>query len=122
MRIEDYEFWKIVESLGWGTQTTDYNALNKKLRNSNYNSDVLYQIFSYYRSRLKKKISEWEEQTGRSLGLGDDSFDDLTSHIIGLGQKAYLEAMSNPEVAYRRAASKYGSPEGFKESFAYVFN
>jgi hypothetical protein len=105
-----------------GTKSTDYNSLNAQLRNSNYNLDVLYKVFAYYKAKLKHSISEWEDQTGKSLGLGDDSFDDLTSHIIGLGQSAYLEAINNPDVAWLRARSKYGSPEGFKESFAYVFN
>lgn len=122
MRIEDYDFWTIIESLGWGTKSTDYTALNKELKNSNYNLNVLYEIFAYYKTTLKHKISKWEDESGKSCGVGDDSFDDLTSHIIGLGRQAYLDAINNPEVAWHRARSKYGTPEGFKESFAYVFN
>jgi hypothetical protein len=121
MRIEGYGFWGIVEG---GTKPTDYNPLNAQLRNSNsnYNLDVLYKVFSYYKSKLKHSISEWEDQTGKSFGFWDDSSDDLMSHIIGLGQSAYFETINNPKVAWLRARSKYGSPEGFKESFAYVFN
>lgn len=122
MRIEHYQFWKIIEEFEWGTKTTDYKLLSTKLKSGNYNWRTIYEIFSEYKARLKNKICIWETENNKSLGVGDDSFDDLTSHIIGLGKKEYDNVMANPELAYIRAGKKYGSPEGFKESFAYIFN
>lgn len=122
MRIEEYEFWKIVESLGWGTKTTDYKAINQQLIDSGYDLNCLYKIFAKFKVELKHKISQWEQATGLSCDIGDDSFDDLASHIIGLGRKAYWSAINNPKLAYERAHNPYKSEEGYTESFAYIFN
>lgn len=127
MRIEDYEFWKVVDDLGWATKTFDYEKLNQQLIESKYNMRSLIEIFYRYKVILKSTIFQWENITNTRLGIGDDSFDDLVSHIIGLGQEEYERVMANPELAYDRAKwardpkNDRKQSSGYIESFAYVF-
>ena len=51
----------------------------------------------------------------QQLPVGDDSYEDLRAHIIGMGRKEFQKVMRNPELAYDRAVDgKY------TESFSYA--
>jgi hypothetical protein len=69
---------------------------------------------------LYSAIETWEEETGKSCGCGDDGFNDLRAMIVGIGKLEYEAVMADPERAYNRATAPYGSPEGYRESFAYA--
>lgn len=122
MRIEHYEFWKIVEQLGWGTQTVDYKVAGARLRDMGLDIKALYEVFAQYKVELKSRIFDWEKANDQSCRVGDDRFDDLTSHIIGLGRTEYERVMIDPSLAVLRAQKHYEPEEGFVESFAYIFN
>lgn len=126
--MPESEFWKIVADLGWGTRSTDYNAIKKKLlRNLSPNQAAAFRTtYEMLRGRLYKAITKWEEEgdeffsTGqarnpRSIGLGDDSFGDLLAHIIGLGKREFEAVLRKPQLAKDRAMRG-----DYKESFAYV--
>lgn len=105
-------FWSLVNEIGWGTKTTDYESVESFLMNKysweqceefrmiahNFQNDLYKSCFSVVKS------------------LGDDSFNDLLYHIVGLGHEEYQKVLKKPSLANERAI-KYD----FKESFIYCF-
>jgi hypothetical protein len=101
-------FWSIVESSGWGTKTQDHKKLQKELlkKLTKREAEHVREIFEQLKSKLYDKVTNWEEETENSVGLGDDSFDDLLSHIVGLGKQEYEATMMDPQRAYERARKR----------------
>jgi hypothetical protein len=111
------EFWKLVDDLGWGTKTTDYKALKKRLvRNMSPNQAAAFSTtLATLRGKLYKVVEQWEDEHDSQIGLGDDGFGDLLHHIIGLGKREYYAALRNPALAHARALKN-----DFTESFSYA--
>lgn len=109
--MSESEFWKITEPYGWGTKTKDYKAIEKDLlrKLSPDEAEDLRDAFDKLKSKLYKALDKVVE------GLGDDGFDDLLSHIVGMGKREYDATLKNPERGAARA-NKYD----FSESFAYA--
>lgn len=111
------KFWADIAPLGWGTRSTDYKKMKKHLMKvwDKAEADAAGDTFSRLKGQLSRVIDGWVRDTGKELGLGDDGYDDLISHIIGLGQREYERVLKKPSLAYDLAVSGK-----FKESFAYV--
>ena len=107
----------MIAKIGWGTKSVDYNKLRKKLNLLFPNHrNILHSFVCAKKKILKAKLDEFADKNGNRRtywGMGDDSFDDLTAHIIGLGKETYYKIMRNPILAKE---IKY------KESFMYVFH
>lgn len=122
--MSESQFWKIVDGLGWGTRTTDYDAIKQLLmqRLSAQQSEEMRTTFARLREQLRGAMTD--RAAGMSIdmwNLGDDSFDDLISHIIGLGQREYERVLRDPQRAMPRARlGAHGPRSGFTESFSYV--
>lgn len=124
-KMPEARFWALVDSLGWGTKTTNYRALKKELvRNMSPNeAEEMRTTFAQMTANLSRVLSRWEEegyewgQSGnpRAFGLGDDSWNDLLAHIVGLGKREYKAVLADPMKAWNRARKG-----DFKESFAYA--
>lgn len=111
-------FWSLVDEIGWGTKTTDYEAIRSDL-SRRFSSDEIEQYKDVLRElqyELMDVISAYEERTGKSTGTGDDGFSDLTAHIVGLGRTEYEATLRDPGRAVRRAKKR-----DYKESFSYAF-
>ena len=121
-------FWKFVHSIGWGTKTTDSKKIKEGLMTTidldfaNSIRDTGHML----KGKLGAAIDRWEQReesdpvTGKwkrnpRLPVGDDSYEDLRWHIIGLGKAEYEKNLANPELAYARAVKG-----DYKESFAYA--
>lgn len=122
--MTEQEFWDIVESCCWEEEAANvakrpYETIKVRLQNgplaTQEQMEEFRSIFSKLKSNLGTVITEFEERTGASCKCGDDSFDDLRSHIIGCGREVYEAELSNPELAVARGASG-----NYKESFAYA--
>ena len=115
--MSEQKFWAIIEPFGWGTRSTDYKRIMRSLMGqlSPDEADELRAIFSKLQQTLNQEIEEYERQTDQNIGLGDDSFDDLTSHIIGMGRRVYEETLRNPQLAFDRAKK-----HDYEESFSYA--
>ena len=117
------EFWKMVAKIGWGTKTTDYKAIKAAILNKYHSAkqvDGIRETFGKLKGTLTKRLDSWMASEAPALGVqswgtGDDGFDDLISHIIGLGWKEYQAVMKDPKLAWDRA-QKYK----YKESFTYA--
>lgn len=109
------EFWAEVATINWGAWSKTrrgYEQVRVELvkrwsleQCNKFNSD-----FQRIKSALYMKLDE------HVRSLGDDSFDDLLSHIIGLGKFTAVQAFNDPKIAVRRADAL-----DFVESFAYCF-
>lgn len=92
--------WKLIEDINWGylikqypqhpyDYVGDYCVENFTLRET-----ILLQNFVVEKRReLQKKL-----QT-HIKGIGDDSFWDLCSHIVGLGESVYNLCLKYPKIA-----------------------
>lgn len=116
MKLEDVkpealnEFWSEVAALGWGTKTTDCDVIKKSLlkRWTPAKAEEMREVFSALKGRLYKVLDKVVD------GVGDDGFDDLRSHIIGLGREEFERVLAEPKLAQKRI-----DKHDFVESFAY---
>lgn len=112
------DFWKFVDEADWGG-SGDYDAISEKMF-AKYGAKKMEEfnaVFRKLKDALGKAVEKWEKAEGKRLPIGDDGYDDLRAHIIGLGKAEYDLALKSPEKVYSRA--KNGT---YEESFAYVFH
>jgi hypothetical protein len=105
-------FWSITEPFGWGTKTTDNDAIEAALMRtlSADEADRLSGVFGKLKYALDKLLGK---RTDIDVG-GDDSWDDFLSHIVGLGRAEYEAVLADPMLAVER-----GNKGKYTESFAY---
>lgn len=118
-------FWELVEKLNW---KENCNYPTKELQQKFYQlcegNEYIAKYFDNTRKSyvnvLKTIIYDYELRTyghrayGDFFKGGDDSFDDLCNHIVGMGQEVTMAVLQNPALA-----SEYF--DSYVESFAYCF-
>ena len=112
------EFWRLTEPYGWGTKTTDYKSIQKDLmrKMTPEQAKDLNQTFRNLKIKLYETVIQAEKAREiPHINVGDDSFDDLQAHIIGMGRREYEAVMKNPALAAER-----GNAGKFSESFSYA--
>jgi hypothetical protein len=113
-RFTREEFWALVQRVAGrtehvGQRTSDRAELGpEEMR-------AAYRCFRELLAPLQDRIQHWERVTGKRLPCDDAAFDDLTAHIIALGQEEYDRVMANPELSFERALRG----DFRAESFAY---
>jgi len=117
-RVSLSDFWKLVDKIGWGTKTTDTDAIEKAimLKYSPQEAAALGNIRSQLFDDLYDRLDRWGDAEDMSFGVGDDGFSDLINHIIGLGKREYDAVMKDPKRGWERAQK--GT---YTESFSYAF-
>ena len=110
MTVKD--FWALTEDIGWGTKTTNYNQVRKYLRQHCNEAEI--RRMNNIRADL---VHALYEPCFNKVTLGDDSYDDLLNHIVGLGKAEYKAVLADPELAAARA-----NKDDFEESFSYCFH
>lgn len=120
----EYTFWDIVNLIDWENNSQKpLEELNIKFKELCNNNLYVMEYFNNMRKNLceilKDTIYDYEVKTygsrasGKFFKGGDDSFDDLCNHIIGLGEKIYVDCLQHPKII-QLYFDKY------IESFAYV--
>ena len=119
-------FWKAVDDMGWEANGFDYDKIGKDLEAriwAEYGDQQAGEIAKSLRlfmnnpyRRLYKAVDKAARDAKAYVG-GDDSFDDLLNHIIGLGKAEYDRVMENPILAVERFQR-----DDYRESFAYCFH
>jgi len=89
------KFWTITEPLGWGTLTTDTDKVEKQL----VKTLTLDQIEALRDKFDELKAELYDVLDSHVHGCGDDGFDDLLSHIIGLGRSEFEACKKDPKRA-----------------------
>lgn len=117
------KMWGIIDELGWGIKSTDYNSMGIYL-DRNYPDRIIIQLREFVRDKrkeiIKTLLDHAELKTGNKYSyypVGDDGFWDLTAHIVGLGKYWFDKITNDPEIAYDIASNHM-----HKENFQYVFN
>lgn len=115
-------FWKAVDDMGWEANGFDYDKIGKDLTARIWGSyeeqqaqeiaKSLYVFLNIHVARPLYRVVDRYAHIG-----GNDAFDDLINHIIGLGKDEYDRVMANPALAVERFKN-----DDFKESFAYCFH
>jgi hypothetical protein len=111
------DFWTIIDSLGWGTKTTDHKALRNCLLVTWTPDETTWfrSTLGAATSVLRKRIRRWESETGEELALVEGQRSDLLYHIVGLGRAEYHKTMHDPSVLIERVQQR-----DFTESFSYA--
>ena len=128
MDFDNYNFWDIINKLGWETLCLKgvdkpYNKTKEILdRITDGNKHWQYQISQTakaYRVILEDKIREYslKEYGDRYFfpSVSDDTFWDMTAHIVGCGEKTYNNVMSYPKMIETYFYE-------YVENFEYTFN
>lgn len=118
-KLSDDEFWETIEKLNWPSDL-DYKRISKELSEGKYGNKgfalALSNKFQEMKNKLYDNIFDSLDKKGlsydKTIGLGDDSLDDLCSNIIGHGKKMYEKSLNNPV---------YAGKQDTNESFAYSF-
>lgn len=113
------QFWDIVTELAWGA-LLDFQAVREAFRTrvaDVADREAFESTFHGLRVALANAIEKTERSTRTNCQCGDDSFNDLTSHVVGLGRAIYEAELADPSLAITR-----GRQGRFTESFAYIFN
>lgn len=131
VRKREYTFWDIVEEINWqwlinNDRDWPYADGKKKLIAlglTDYEISSFHDIAVSYRKILQNSIREYsmKEYGNRyqfisSMGVSDDSFWDLTAHIVGLGESVYNDILMHPE-----KIKDYAKNHKYKENFEYCF-
>ena len=106
-------FWETIEPFGWGTTTTDYQAIKIALMRqlTPEQAEGLHARLHLLMGALERKLRDEHIE----IGLGDDSFGDLLAHVVGMGRQVYQQALQDPKTVQAR-----GHRDDFSESFAYA--
>lgn len=114
----DAEGWALVDKIGWGKsyQTLDTDVVKYRLAASLglERSEAFSAWVDTKEHALYRAIDNWEKKFHKNFDLGDDSFGDLISHIVGCGKAEYDAILANPGLAYDRARK-----DNFGEKFSY---
>lgn len=118
---DDATFWAAVAECDWATRSQErhgYKALKREIL-ANWDLEFTYSFYVEMNRKLQQltlAIDKWEDATSKRIPCGDDSFNDLRYHIIGLGREMFEVTVQNPRMAYERAQNY-----DYVESFSYVF-
>jgi len=111
--------WQVLESFKW-----DHGGNYDREMLRFWTKDVLKDAKKYaieLRRHLADVLGDHAERiTGNRYGywgISDDSFWDLTAHIVGLGENVYHLVLKYPEIAKMMA-----DEQDFTENFEYIFN
>ena len=107
--MTDAKFWEFVELAKWPCDYNKAKIMYRKLLSKEECAE-----FRKIKSRFYKAMDAYisEKDPDNDLGLGDDGYNDLLSHIIGLGEDNYKKCLKDFELVKKLS-------ETYKESFDY---
>ena len=109
--MSEYEFWGLVDSIGWGTKTTDCSAVKKHLLHT-LTPEKMTGMRDWF-AGLRGNLYDVVEQNDIE-GVSDDGLSDLLAHIVGLGSSAYIAHLHSFDKIQERATKR-----DYTESFSY---
>lgn len=128
MTHKDFNFWEVVEKLGWKQKCKEgidrpYEETAKVLKEIVGSDAMLGTEISKtaraYRTVLVDKIREYSlKEYGNRYKfprVGDDTFWDLTAHVVGCGKNDYERVFNDPKLIENYLRS-------YKENFEYTFS
>jgi hypothetical protein len=110
VNLTETAFWNIVAEMGWGTASTDYEAMKSRLMRSGVAFCAAFD--NTYRTLLGALRVKVCKDHG---DFCSDSFDDATAHTVGLGKAEYDACMADTLGVIRRLEDG-----DYTESFSYA--
>jgi len=122
--MNEERFWRLVEDINW--KSTERRGVSDRAayrrgkhllitRLSCGEASTFEDIFNGFKGAMGEALEDYEKRTGHNCGVGDDSWSDLLSHIVGCGKEVYERELADPSLAYKRARNYR-----FKESFRHA--
>jgi len=112
------KFWSEIALIGWTDKPEKgfYDAAKARLlrRWTGEFIEAFDEMKDGLQSELARAVEAEEQKTGENSGCGDDGFNDLMNHVIGLGQKEYEASLAKPMQVIKR-----GQAYNYAESFGY---
>jgi hypothetical protein len=98
-------YWSIIEDMNWlkySQERRGYEGMKVRFMRE-YNLDMAKKVREFVSERqntLMRMLDQLEKKNGERYGNygGDDSFGDMTAHVIGLGEEYYNAVMENPKL------------------------
>jgi hypothetical protein len=103
------DFWTTVESIGWGTKTTDYEAVKIDLMRQG--RDVCCKLRNDFEAACN---TLYRAAVVVGLDYCSDSWDDTVKHVVGLGRAEFARCVLDPQ----RLVDRYNAGD-YRESFGY---
>lgn len=111
-------FWALVAEVDWATRQKHPIEEGERFlrqRLTREEAAAFWEHLQTLRFNLHDVLLHYEEESGEEFATGDDGFDDLVCHIIGLGQQEYEAVLADPHRAIERAEAG-----DYRESFRYL--
>jgi hypothetical protein len=108
--MNEQEFWALVEDIGWGTKTTDFNTVQKRLLKE-LTPEQMEAASDHFRT-FKMQLYDVAEEDIQHVS--DDGLSDLLSHIVGLGKEEFEACLKDFNRIQARACNRL-----YTESFSY---
>ena len=110
--MTDDRFWELVKQADWPNKDYEKVKIHYVKTLSREQSKLFRASASKFYRELDEKIEVSPFRYG--LNVGDDGYNDLLYHIIGLGKEEYYKHLNNIGFVKR-----LGNSYGYKESFSY---
>jgi hypothetical protein len=110
--------WALIEEINWKSRSRTRRGYEggKQFLLDNFTKetcDALRDFAKKQKNALYVRVANYESDYGRCGNYGgDDSYDDMLWHVVGLGEDVYNMIMDNPKLLDRI---------DFVESFSYCF-
>lgn len=123
------DFWKIIDEMNY-IEDLNYERIRKNLIDLKYGNkqtikefrNIFSNLYSKLENNMDKQIEENDLDYEKIIGLGDSGLSDLLSHIIGIGKIDYYKNFNDVKELSKHANGKFGSVDGYSESFNYIFS
>lgn len=116
--------WRVVEHVKWDDVVKRAKEMNGKINFDAIQRSVLKTFGKNDTEKADRGIGELKHRLHKvltksrlddAIELGDDSYDDFSNHVVGMGRKFYERHLQNPLLLVELANSG-----NFYESFAYA--
>jgi hypothetical protein len=96
--------WALIDKIGWGKKTTDYQAVQESLVEEYDYEDMkafrgaVRNLYDRLAEAIRSYVEDlrYEDKEHNLPYGGDDSFSDMVHHAIGLGKKYYEKVLADP--------------------------
>lgn len=127
-KSETMSFWDVVEKINWEwlcKNTSKPHVKGKEilkgLKLTDKRLNKLKETAQSYRRILENAVEEYSQKKYGNRHswphVSDDSFWDLTAHVVGLGENIYNDILAHPE-----KINTFVDNHSYKENFEYCFN
>lgn len=118
---KEAQLWRDISSLHWESDF-DYKRIRLVQLGQFLGKKRTAELKEFAQDKqreLMERLAEYSEEVHHHPNywcVGDDSFNDLTAHIVGLGRSMYYAVWDYPEIAKDMADSR-----AYRENFLYSF-